>query len=258
MKIRLKLTPYFLNYKCLPKEFDGFKIALISDLHDAKFPYKRNELITKKISEHEPDVIMLAGDMHQPKNDDKRYISFLKDLIEIAPIFFAEGNHDCISRKQMIPEYRKYDSILKQLGVFNLHGNGARLFAKNGNDYINISGIGWNEKDEVLPYYEESAFNIFLVHDPEIFDNLPKKPQLMLSGHIHAGLIKMPNGQGIFSPVTNLKKGIFPKKLFFPKYTYGVYGKNRKLVVSSGLGNSGIPLRFITPEIVIITLRHSD
>lgn len=259
MELRLKQTDYTLKYKCLPKEFDGFTIALISDLHDEAFPFKYNELISKMIEENIPDVIMLAGDMHHTKIDSTRYLGFLSKLTEIAPVFFAEGNHDCESELKKYPGYDAYANKLKELGIFNLRGDGARLFAKNSENYINISGASWDDRGEVEPNYEEGAFNIFLMHDPKSFDTVSKKPELMLSGHIHSGILRLPNGQGIFAPGEGAKSILrMSPKFFMPKYTYGVYGNNKKLIVTSGLGKSVIPCRFISPEVVIITLKHAD
>lgn len=148
---------------------------------------------------------------------------------------------------------------MNELGVINLRGNGARLFAKNEKKSINISGASWDDKRKVEPLYDNESFNIFLMHDPKSFDELSQKPELMLAGHIHAGIIRLPNGQGIFAPGAGARKrDRFAPKYFFPKYTYGVYGKNKKLIVTSGLGNSVIPFRFISPEVVIITLKHDD
>ncbi len=259
MQLRLKQVDYTLKYKCLPKEFDGFTIALISDLHDQEFPFRYNEMITKMIEENIPDVIMLGGDMHHVKINNDRYIGFLEKLTEIAPVFFAEGNHDCESENSKYPGYKEYKNAMKDLGVLNLRGDGARLFAKNSENYINISGASWDDKGEVEPNYEDGAFNIFLMHDPNSFDTVEKRPELMLSGHIHGGMVRLPNGQGIFAPGCGAKlRNRFSPEYFLPKYTYGVYGKNKKLIVTSGLGNSVVPFRFISPEVVIITLKHAD
>lgn len=90
MELRLKQVNYTLKYKCLPKGFNGFTIALISDLHDTDFPFEKNEYIIKMIEGNIPDVIMLAGDMHHSKIDNTRYIEFLKKLTGIAPVFFQK------------------------------------------------------------------------------------------------------------------------------------------------------------------------
>ena len=259
MQLRLKQVDYTLKYKCLPKEFDGFTIALISDLHDQEFPFGNNELIVKMIEENIPDVIMLCGDMHHAKIDNSRYIGFLEKLSGVAPIFFVEGNHDCESQTKHFKGYKEYKQALKDLGVLNLRGDGARLFAKDSENYINISGASWDDKGKVEPNYEKGAFNIFLMHDPNAFDTVETKPELMLSGHMHGGFVLLPNGKGIFAPGAGAKMSerILPQ-YFFPKYTYGLYGKNKKLIVTSGLGNSVLPFRFISPEVAIIKLKHED
>lgn len=256
MEIRLQQKNYNLIYNTLPKAFDGFTIALISDLHDQEFPFEYNELVSSMIEENVPDVIMLAGDMHHVKIPNERYVGFLKKLTSVAPVFFAEGNHDCRSKMEELPGYGEYVSAMEELGVKNLRGDGAKLRVKGCEGCINISGMGWDDRGRTYPHYEEDAFNIFLVHDPEEFDRVEKKPNLMLAGHVHSGILRLPNGQGVFAPGNGAPKlqRISPK-YFFPKYTYGLYGEgSRRLLLTSGLGCSGFPVRFLPPEVAVISL----
>lgn len=252
METRLKVTYYTLLYRCLPAVFDGLKVALVSDLHDQIFPGDGNKMLADAILAEQPDFVALAGDMHNNAGDEERYFDFIRRLTQSVPTYFAGGNHDRTAR----PEYIHR---LKETGLFILNGNCGRFLSGEGSDYINISGVSWDDYGKMLPYYDKNAFNIFIQHDPACFDTLPSRPQLMLSGHNHGGVIRLPFGQGLFAPGAG--KGLLGRlspKAYFPKYPYGIYGEHQKLAVTSGLGNSSVQIRFIYPEIMAITLKCAE
>lgn len=86
-----------------------------------------------------------------------------------------------------------------------------------------------------------------LSHRPELFDTyVEKNINLALCGHAHGGQFRLPFIGGLIAPNQGL----------FPKYDSGLYTKeNTTMVVSRGIGNSIIPIRFNNrPEVVIIIL----
>ena len=93
----------------------------------------------------------------------------------------------------------------------------------------------------------ESGYTILLSHRPELFDSYAAcNVDLVFSGHAHGGQFRLPLVGGLIAPNQGL----------FPKYDAGVFlTDNTHMVVSRGLGNSIIPLRFYNrPEIVIAEL----
>ena len=94
---------------------------------------------------------------------------------------------------------------------------------------------------------DENGYTILLSHRPELFDTYVScGVDLVLSGHAHGGQFRLPLIGGLVAPNQGL----------FPKYDAGLYtdgGTN--MVVSRGLGNSIIPIRFNNrPEIVLVEL----
>jgi predicted MPP superfamily phosphohydrolase len=92
-----------------------------------------------------------------------------------------------------------------------------------------------------------SRFNILLAHNPNFFETYAKwGADLVLCGHIHGGMVRLPFIGGVFSPDT----------LFFPKYSKGTYNiENHKMVVSRGLGRGMRGFRFFNrPELGVIIL----
>jgi predicted MPP superfamily phosphohydrolase len=89
------------------------------------------------------------------------------------------------------------------------------------------------------------APTIVLAHDPAWFDSLAPGPYLMLAGHTHGGQIRLP-GLGV---IRNASKAPL-------RWSYGLIEEREQfLYVTSGIGTSGIPLRWrVPPEFVILDL----
>jgi hypothetical protein len=103
---------------------------------------------------------------------------------------------------------------------------------------------------ERLGALHEDKYNILIAHDPDFFDEyVDFGPDLVLSGHLHGGMIALPGIGGIISPQLQL----------FPKYDFGVFNKkNTTMIVSRGIGWHSIPIRiFNKAEIVTVTISNS-
>ncbi|HWJ17815.1 MAG TPA: hypothetical protein VNR65_03710, partial [Geobacterales bacterium] len=102
-----------------------------------------------------------------------------------------------------------------------------------------------------LRHITDRAPILLLAHEPDIFDRVPASITLTLAGHTHGGQIYIPFvGRPAF----------FADNARYAKYAYGHIKKDgRHMIVSSGLGLSNIPIRFmVPPEIAIVTLRHGE
>ncbi|MDF2685146.1 MAG: putative metallophosphoesterase [Clostridia bacterium] len=249
-----EITEIIIKNKKLPDSFDGYKIVLISDLHDKYFDKDNRRLITA-IRDEKPDIIAMAGDMHGDDHDDTKYINFIKNLSEVAPIYYAEGNHDPSPYKKT--DYNKYNKALEAAGAVNLNENVVSLKSKKG-ESINLIGMSWHLYRPGDITLNSNDFNIVLLHNPFSYDDFGEnRPELMLSGHVHGGVIRIPFIGGLFSPGAGTSlANRWKREFFFPKYSKGVYDyKESRLIVSTGLGNTSfLSFRLLRPEIVIITL----
>ena len=102
--------------------------------------------------------------------------------------------------------------------------------------------------DSLIGKAEKEAYQILLAHNPEYFDTYAVwGADLILSGHVHGGIMRLPVFGGVLSP----------KLVFFPKYDGGHFAKNGShMVLSRGLGMHTIPIRIFNPaELVIVHLR---
>ena len=96
---------------------------------------------------------------------------------------------------------------------------------------------------------ESDGYTILLSHRPELFDlYVDTGMYLVFSGHAHGGQFRLPFVGGL----------VAPNQGFFPKFDEGRFTEeNTTMIVSRGVGNSIIPIRFNNrPEIVMVTLRN--
>jgi predicted MPP superfamily phosphohydrolase len=86
---------------------------------------------------------------------------------------------------------------------------------------------------------------VLLVHEPDIFTEVPDRVALTLAGHTHGGQIRMPLNWPRFVP-----------SMYGARFAYGHVGeRKRHLVVSGGLGCTFVPARLgVPPEIVHVEL----
>jgi predicted MPP superfamily phosphohydrolase len=84
---------------------------------------------------------------------------------------------------------------------------------------------------------------IVLAHDPIWFAAVPPGPHLTLAGHTHGGQIRFP----VVGALKNASKAPL-------RWTYGlIRERGQYLYVTSGIGTSGIPLRWrAPPEFVVL------
>lgn len=251
----VQITDMPLSFSALPKEFDGFKIAQVSDLHNTEFG-KGNEKLLRLLRDAEPDMIAVTGDIVDSRRTDTDIaLAFLEEALKIAPCYYVTGNHE-----GRIEGYRDFINDMQSLGVNVLDNR--KMTLQRADASITLMGINdpsisddgiYGYKDEVTIarigklQAEEDGFTVLLAHRPEVFGAYVYcGMDLVLTGHVHGGQFRLPFVGGLYAPGQG----------FFPKYDAGFFRENdTTMVVSRGLGNSVFPLRFNNPpEILLITL----
>lgn len=235
----------------LPKGFDNFKIAHISDLHNAQFG-KENKQIFEILENEKPDIIAITGDLIDAnKTNMDIAVQFAKNVMKIAPCYYVTGNHEA----WINDKYYELEKYLIECGIKVLHDE--YVIIEKGNSKIKIAGIddvaffqdiySLTEKIQDFGIDKDKTYTILLSHRPEYFENyVESNVDLVLTGHAHGGQFRLPFVGGIVAPNQGL----------FPEYDAGVFEKNNtKMIVSRGIGNSIIPVRINNrPEVVIVKL----
>jgi len=238
----------------LPAGFDGCVIVQLSDLHGAEFG-ENNETLIAQVRDAAPDYIFLTGDLQdQYRRTPRGYsVALGRALADIAPTFFVTGNHEWA-----FSDIRDLKRELKEAGVTVLTNEYVTL-SRDGSSML-LAGIddpnGYADQkkpEELAAELREAnpdAFWFLLAHRNNYFENGYSLlgADLVISGHGHGGLIRLPFTDGLVSV----------ERSFFPSFTAGFYEANGgKLFVSRGLGNSGKTFRlFNRPELVILTLER--
>ena len=248
-------TNYTLSSERLPASFDGYKIIQLSDLHDAMFGEKHDDIV-KEVEKIAPDAIYITGDfVDRNRYDLEQSLLLVEAIKDVAPIYYVTGNHEI-----SINDVDRIKNSLQDLGVHILSNEMMILSSAEG-EKVSIGGIEdplISTEDEqvaveraVEKAFEgvpEDMFKLLLSHRPEYFDVYVQNDiDVTFSGHAHGGQVRIPGIGGLVSP----GQGIFPKM------TSGIHEKNgSQLVVSRGIGNSLFPVRiFNQPEIVVVTFR---
>ncbi len=252
----LQLNAYTMTSDKIPEEFYGCRIAHISDLHNSEIG-ENNEKLISMLSQAEPDIIAITGDLFDSRNTDiETAVSFVKEAMEIAPCYYVTGNHEA-----RMPQYDELKRCLIELDVFVLDNKRIEL-EKNGKSitlvgladpsyeayrmYIDEQSVAEMHLQELLA--EKNGYTVLLSHRPELFELYSESgADLILSGHAHGGQIRLPAVGGVFAP----------NQGFFPKYDSGLYTAGTvNMIVSRGIGNSAFPMRVNNrPEIILIELQ---
>jgi len=254
---RLVTTKFELSYADLPEEFDGYRIVLLADMHGVEHG-ENNERLVEAIKAAKPDIITIAGDLidrfqvGKPVEQQLEIAQTLvSQLVKIAPVYYVTGNHEWDSGavKPLLAMLEENDVDVLQ--------NRYRLLS-SGDAVIILAGVDdpGGPADMVKPgefienirQREDANFIIVLSHRNY---NLPMYSRLgvdlVLSGHAHGGMIRLPLTDGLIGPQLDM----------FPTYTSGVYTRGgTDMVVSRGLGNHFGWTRFLNnPQVVVVELR---
>ena len=104
----LMVNTVIISSNRIPAAFSGFRIAQVSDLHNAEFGENNAELL-KLLSESKPDIIVITGDLIDASHTDAGIaLGFVQESVKIAPTYFVAGNHEAAS-----PQYDTLKSGLE-------------------------------------------------------------------------------------------------------------------------------------------------
>ena len=245
----IEVTRHSVKLPHLPRAFDGFRIAQISDIHLEDGDMTRDlPHICALVTACKADAIVVTGDFVTVANqaDGKALARGLAPLRAPQGVFGIMGNHDYWGAEgsqwmeQMLAP-TPVRLLINQTHVWER--NGARLHLAGYDDFWH----GHADFDGVSARVPANEAAIALGHEPDFAIEVAalQKFGLMLSGHSHGGQIALPGGIPIHVPDYARK---------FPRGWYDVNGL--RLYTNRGLGTVGIPMRFCSrPEIAVFTLR---
>ena len=252
----LELNTYTVTSSRLPQSFDGYRIAHVSDLHNAEMG-KGNEKLLAMLWEVDPDMIAITGDLIDSRNTNVEIaLQFAQEAVKIAPCYYVSGNHEA-----RVNEYEELKTGLISAGVIILEDTQTEISIAGHT--ITLIGVNdpsfqtdylFGDSETVMSsklaklHTDGEVFTILLSHRPELFDTYTDYDvDLVLSGHAHGGQFRLPFVGGLVAPNQGL----------FPEYDAGIYTEgNTNMLVSRGIGNSILPFRINNrPEVILIELQ---
>lgn len=257
---RVVNTSYTFESDRVPEQFDGFKIALITDFHNCN----NYAEVAEKVYNTSPDIICIAGDLVSMNTSDySNTKNLIGRLMNIAQVYYSYGNHEYYNATYHECDEPPVKEELEGSGVIFLN-NSIRTIKKGG-AMINLIGYGdsihadedgafWQHAEpfmnEISQSIDKNVLSVLLLHRAQYFDEVAQYPfDLVLGGHMHGGQV------GI-KPIQSL---ILKKHVLTDKYSKGAYFENgHELIISSGCtNNDGIRI-FNPPEVVSIVLKRAE
>ena len=249
-----------VSFKNLPAEFEGYRIAHISDIHSRSFKDREKHLqkAADKINSLNPDMIAFTGDLITLSPDElEGLIPALGSLTAKDGVFSVLGNHDySIYSDGSAQEQQKHmeDLIAKEKALgWDLLLDENRII-RRGSGSIAVIGVQNTSPSKHFPSKgdlkrasegTEGVFRIVLSHDPMHWESeiVGQDYPLTLSGHTHAMQLSI--------------LGWSPSSLLFDQ-NRGLYRtRDQAIYVNPGLGETIFPARIgVRPEITLITLKR--
>ena len=239
----------------LPKRFEGFKIAVMSDFHSGAFITREQIMEAVHIVNNErPDIVALLGDYvdgahsngHKNVKDRCYVFDALKNLKAPHGIYAVLGNHD-----------HKIDANtvrnkLSSLPLVILDNRSIRL-----DNNLALAGVddlwrGPSQPFRAIEHLSPDSVVIMLSHNPDVNIQLrgDDRVKLVLSGHTHGGQIRIPlTNRALWVPCSRKYRG----RAGLLRET-----EQRWTFITKGVGTSISPIRIACPpDIGILRLMKS-
>jgi predicted MPP superfamily phosphohydrolase len=263
--VRLRVVHHRITPQAWPR---GLKlsVALIADPHcgGPHTPLARLSRAVAMANAQRPDLVVLLGDYLA----DHRFVTQRPTMRQVAEVLAGLraplgvhailGNHDwwedpAAQAKRVPMPFAAADFAAAGLPILHnavrrLDHRGQRIWlAGLGSQWSFGRRGGWHGTDDLpgtLAQVTDDAPTILLAHEPDIFPQVPARVAVTLSGHTHGGQVRAFG----WSPVVPSRFG--------NRFAYGsITEERRHLVVSGGIGNSIMPVRFgMPPEITMVEL----
>jgi uncharacterized protein len=245
---RFRIRSIDLPLATLPRELDGLRIALVSDLHVGTFttgPFVKR--IVEATNRLDADLVLLPGDLINNSLTD------LSDALDaVLKLQSRHGAYLCVGNHDLIDDGSEF--VQRAKARVELLVNESRTVPVRGQP-VQLLGLPWNLGEDRIErsvrqlarQLSPGTFPILLAHHPHAFDAAADAGiPLTVSGHTHGGQLMLSPGVG-FGPLMY-------------RYWSGLYRKPEQggaaLVVSNGAGH-WFPLRTNAPaEIIHLTLHR--
>lgn len=239
------------------------RLAVLTDLHGSTYGAGQKELL-QAIESHQPDLVLLVGDMWDDSGDSAATWDLLTGLAGAYPCYYVTGNHEwrLDDVQQLKSRIRDYGVVVLEGTVEMVEVKGQQLYIAGVDDPSAFQGMQSMQSSTALDSWQAQLdscsaqldgrhYSILLTHRPERIAQYQESGfDLLLAGHAHGGQVRIPG----------LINGLYaPNQGFFPAYAGGQYDLGLcTLIVSRGLCKNALPRVFNRPELLIVDIVPAD
>ena len=227
---------------------EGVRVLVISDIHAG--PFVTSEVLERtfeRLLSLQPDLILLPGDFATVSIQEvEEVVPALRCLRAPLGVFGVLGNHDYYT-----DDIERLSGHLQEAGIellqnrsVTIEANGARFLLGGVDDLLG----GRPDFQEALQEHRDGLPTVMMSHNPDVFPAAVEHGvSLLLAGHTHGGQIRLP-GLSVLVRMSRYR------------LDYGRYEvDDSELIVSRGLGVTGLPLRIACPpEALLLSLIPAD
>ena len=244
-RLAVEVTHHRIALARLPKAFEGFRIAQLSDIHISSFmPADEIRRCVEMTNQLKADLVVLTGDyVSWDPSAQQQVVRVLAELRAPYGVFGCLGNHEIITQTEV--------SITELFAAQNIRIlRQEHVPIRSKGESINLIGIDDSHEglDRIERLMIPDTVNILLIHDTyyDTFGHAARVGiDLTLVGHTHGGQLSL----GFLHPALNLAR-------LETRYTRGWYERSgSQLYVNRGIGTTIIPIRVgARPEITVLEL----
>jgi len=264
----LRARPLLKHHTVISQSWNGpeLSIAVFTDLHVVSPWVSLDDIsrIASQITNLKPDLIILAGDflashiMPGRRASASQVIDALGELRAPLGVLGVLGNHDWRDCPVAKASNFRENSVVDAISASHIHllQNSCLPLEHHGKEFWMVGldsqrpvhkdrSVAFHQPDLAYRGIPDGANSVLVAHEPDYFADGDTRSALQISGHTHGGQMNLFG----WRPMT--------PSIYGGRYAYGHYHEQgRDLVVSGGIGFSGLPLRIAQPpEVTLITLR---